>query len=188
MDTKKGWSGRSIKLNNKTLVLGLGNTLLGDEGIGVHALEPLRHFLDQAEPDLSSQIEILDGGTLSFTLAAAIEDCAQLIVIDATRIDAAPGTVGVFEDEAMDQFLGTGKRSSVHEVSLLDLMAVAALSEHLPQHRALIGVEPEYIDWADVLTPAVGQAIPRVCEQVVELVRRWQPPAYDQALAAGGKA
>ena len=175
-------------MNNKTLVLGLGNTLLGDEGIGVHALESLRHFIDHSEPDLSNQIEILDGGTLSFTLAAAIEDCAQLIVIDAARLDAAPGTVGVFEDEAMDHFLGTGKRSSVHEVSLLDLMAVAALSGHLPQHRALIGVEPDYIDWADEPTPAVGQAIPLVCERVVELVRRWRPAYDNQVSAAGGKS
>jgi len=167
-DTKKVWSGRSIELMNKTLVLGLGNTLLGDEGIGVHALEPLRNFIDQSEPDLANLIEILDGGTLSFTLAAAIEDCGQLIVIDAARLDATPGTVRVFEDRAMDHFLGTGKRSSVHEVSLLDLMAVAALSGHLPQHRALIGVEPEYIDWADEPTPAVSQAIPQVCEHVVE--------------------
>jgi hydrogenase maturation protease len=176
-------------LHNKTLVLGLGNTLLGDEGIGVHVLEPLRHFIDHSEPDLSSKIEILDGGTLSFTLAAAIEDCARLIVIDAARLDAAPGTVRVFEDQAMDHFLGTGKRSSVHEVSLLDLMAVAALSGHLPQRRALIGVEPEYIDWADEPTPAVRQAIPQVCDHVVELVQRWWSPAYDdQALAAGGES
>ncbi|MGW8248721.1 MAG: HyaD/HybD family hydrogenase maturation endopeptidase [Acidiferrobacterales bacterium] len=176
-------------MNNKTLVLGLGNTLLGDEGIGVHALEHLRDFIHHSEPDLADHIELLDGGTLSFTLAAAIEDCTRLIVIDAARLDAAPGTVRVFEDQAMDHFLGTGKRSSVHEVSLLDLMAVAALSGHLPQHRALIGIEPEYIDWAEAPTPAVSQAIPQVCEHVVELVRRWRPPAYDnQALAAGGKA
>jgi len=160
-------------LSKKTLVLGLGNTLLADEGIGVHAIEHLSDYIRQFYPDLEDQVELLDGGTLSFTLAAAIEDSAQLIVIDATRLDAAPGTVRVFEGESMDTFLGTGKRSSVHEVSLLDLMAVAALSGHLPEQRALIGIQPENIDWSDALTPAVEKAIPAVCDHVIELVGRW---------------
>ena len=73
----------------------------------------------------------------------------------------------------MDSFLGTGKRNSVHEVSLLDLMAVAALSGHLPEQRALIGIQPENIDWSDVPTPAVRDAIPVACDHVIKLVRRW---------------
>ena len=167
-------------MSDKTLVLGLGNTLLGDEGVGVHAVQHLIDHIRQSRPDLENRVELLDGGTLSFTLAADIEDCSQLIVIDATRLDSAPGTVRVFEGEAMDHFLGSGKRSSVHEVSLLDLMAVAALSGHLPQQRALIGVQPEYIDWADSLTPAVSQALPRVCDEVVDLLGRWPLPALDE--------
>jgi len=176
-------------LNEKTLVLGLGNTLLADEGIGVHALEHLRQHIKQSSPDLENCIELLDGGTLSFTLAAAIEDSAQLIVIDATRLDATPGTVRVFEGEAMDRFLGSGKRSSVHEVSLLDLMAVAALSGHLPRQRALIGIQPENIDWSDTPTKAVSQALPAVSDHVIDLVQRWiQTPGYEgEALLAGVK-
>ena len=174
-------------MSEKTLVLGLGNTLLGDEGVGVLAVQYLHDHIHQTKPDLENNIELLDGGTLSFTLAADIEDCAQLIVIDATRLDAAPGTVRVFEGDAMDRFLGSGKRSSVHEVSLLDLMAVAALSGHLPQQRALIGVQPEYIDWADSLTPAVQQSLPTVCNHVIELVQRWPHPALnDPELLATG--
>jgi hydrogenase maturation protease len=161
-------------LREKTLILGLGNTLLGDEGIGVHAIEYLRNYIRHSAPDLEEQVELLDGGTLSFTLAAAIEDSAQLIVIDATNLDAAPGTVRVFESDEMDAFLGTGKRSSVHEVSLLDLMAVAALSGHLPEQRALIGIQPENIDWSDTPTPVVCNAIPAVCNHFIELVERWK--------------
>jgi hydrogenase maturation protease len=167
-------------VSSKTLVLGLGNTLLADEGIGVHALTNLRHRLPEIAPELEPQLELLDGGTLSFTLAGAIEDCARLIVIDASRLDAEPGTVRVFEGEAMDHFLGTGKRSSVHEVSLLDLLAVATLSGHLPQQRALIGVQPENIDWADAPTPPVQASIPLVCEHVLELARRWTAPAQGE--------
>ncbi|MDX5152147.1 MAG: HyaD/HybD family hydrogenase maturation endopeptidase [Acidiferrobacterales bacterium] len=161
-------------MREKTLILGLGNTLLGDEGIGVHAIEHLRNYIHHSAPDLEEQVELLDGGTLSFTLAAAIEDSAQLIVIDATNLDAAPGTVRVFEGDEMDAFLGTGKRSSVHEVSLLDLMAVAALTGHLPEQRALVSIQPENIDWSDTPTPAVRNAIPTVCDHVIELVECWK--------------
>jgi hydrogenase maturation protease len=177
-------------VSEKTLVLGLGNTLLADEGIGVHAVEYLRNHIDQTEPDLKNLVELLDGGTLSFTLAAAIEDSTQLIVIDATRLDATPGTVRVFEGEAMDQFLGTSKCASVHEVSLLDLMAVAALSGHLPPQRALIGIQPENIDWSDTPTPAVSGAIPVVGDHVMELLRRWQrvPSLSSESVAAGAKS
>ena len=177
-------------MSEKTLVLGLGNTLLADEGIGVHAVEYLRNHIEQTEHDLASRVELLDGGTLSFTLAAAIEDSTHLIVIDATRLDAAPGTVCVFEGEAMDEFLGTGKRTSVHEVSLLDLMAVAALSGHLPVQRALIGIQPENIDWSDTPTPEVSRAIPLVCDHVLDLVHRWTrvPPQIADSLAAGAKS
>lgn len=177
-------------MSKKTLILGLGNTLLGDEGIGVHVLEHLRNHIHQFIPDLEDNLELLDGGTLSFTLATAIEDSAQLIVIDATRLDAEPGTVRVFEGESMDSYLGTGKRSSVHEVSLLDLMAVAALSGHLPEQRALIGIQPENIDWSDVPTPAVRNAIPTVCDHVIELVQCWMviPTQTSEFYVAGDKA
>ncbi|MEJ2105710.1 MAG: HyaD/HybD family hydrogenase maturation endopeptidase [Acidiferrobacteraceae bacterium] len=174
-------------MRSKTLVLGLGNTLLADEGVGVHALAHLRNTLAKDAPDLLDRIELLDGGTLSFTLAGAIEDHSHLIVIDASRFNASPGTVRVFEGAAMDNFLGNGKRSSVHEVSLLDLLAVATLAGHLPRRRALIGVEPESIDWADSPTPSVGAAIPEVCRQVIALARRWHHGQADvpEPVAAG---
>lgn len=174
-------------MGGRTLVLGLGNTLLADEGIGVHVLDHLRTVVLENHSDLENKLELLDGGTLSFTLAAAIEDSAHLIVIDATRLDAPPGTVRVFEGEAMDQFLGTGKRSSVHEVSLLDLLAVVALSDHLPARRALIGIQPENIDWSDTPTAAVNKAIPLACDHVLELSRRWMalPMPSPNRLVAG---
>ena len=160
-------------MSGKTLVLGIGNNLLADEGIGIHVIEHLHAIAAGPSNKLHDKFQLVDGGTLSFTLAGIIEDSARLIVIDATRLDAPPGTVRVFEGEDMDRFLGTGKRSSVHEVSLLDLMAVVALSGHLPPQRALIGIQPEKIDWSDRLSPSVELAIPVVCDHVMELADRW---------------
>jgi hydrogenase maturation protease len=152
------------------LVLGIGNILLSDEGAGVHAL----HRLEQNHSHRSC-LQFLDGGTLSFSLAAPIEDCDALIVFDAAEMKAQPGSVRIFESEAMDGFLGGNRKCSVHEVGLIDLMAVAALTGRLPQKRALIGIQPEYLGWGDVPSEVVARAIPDACRCALELIERWQP-------------
>jgi len=150
-------------------VLGIGNVLLGDEGIGVHALKA---FADSCE-DLTA-LQFLDGGTLSFSLAAEIEDCAGLIVLDAAELFESAGQIRVFEGVAMDAFLGSNRKRSVHEVGLIDLMAIAALEERLPERRALIAIQPASIDWCDTPSEAVAAAIPNACACARELVERWR--------------
>jgi hydrogenase maturation protease len=152
-----------------TVVLGVGNTLLSDEGVGVHVVERLR----RDHPDLAA-VEYLDGGTLSFTLAGPMAEARQLIIIDAAELKAAPGTVTLFENEAMDDYLGRGKRRSVHEVSLLDLLAIAHLTDSLPARRALIGIQPQELGWGDAPSPAVAAAIPAACGMTLDLIRKWQ--------------
>lgn len=156
-------------MTRKTIVLGIGNTLLGDEGIGVHALRAL-----EARAAGRGDVEYVDGGTLSFTLATAIEDADRFIVLDATQLNAAPGTVKLFEDDAMDRFLGNQRKASVHEVGLIDLMVMARLAGRFPERRALIGIQPQYLDWADAPTPAVAAAIPRACDLALEVLDRWR--------------
>lgn len=156
-------------MTRKTIVLGIGNTLLGDEGIGVHALRAL-----EARAAGRGDVEYVDGGTLSFTLATAIEDADRFIVLDATQLNAAPGTVKLFEDDAMDRFLGNQRKASVHEVGLIDLMVMARLAGRFPERRALIGIQPQYLDWAEAPTPAVAAAIPRACDLALEVLDRWR--------------
>ena len=157
-------------MTTKTLVLGIGNTLLGDEGAGVYAVRALAAGQEVLQ---DQDIEFLDGGTLSFTLAAPIEEADQLIVIDAAQLRADAGTVRVFEGAEMDAFLGADRKRSVHEVGLIDLMSIARLTDSLPARRALIGIQPQYVDWAEQPTAAVAAAIPKACEEAVSLIRRW---------------
>ncbi len=152
----------------KTLVLGLGNTLLGDEGVGVRVIERL------AAENTPPGVEWMDGGTLSFTLAGPIAEADHLIVVDAANLQQRSGTVQLFVDEQMDTFVGTGKMSSVHEVSLLDLLSISALSSDLPEHRALIGIQPEFVDWADHLSPAVEAAVESAAAEVKRLLEIWE--------------
>jgi hydrogenase maturation protease len=154
--------------SHKTLILGIGNVLLQDEGAGVHAIRLL------ADLDLQrDDIELMDGGTLSFSLAGAIEDAARLIVIDAAQYDGEPGSTKVFVGEQMDTFIGSNRKCSVHEVSLVDLMAIALLAGQLPQQRALIGIQPQTIAWGDTPTPHVSAAIQLACDQALQLVEEW---------------
>lgn len=149
------------------LILGIGNTLLQDEGTGIHVLEALRQQYPEPEG-----VSYVDGGTLSFTLAGMVEENDSLIVIDAAQLKQAPGTIACFIGEEMDNFLGKGKRS-VHEVGLLDLLDMARLTDHLPPRRALVAIQPETIDWGEQPSVAVNQAIPAAVEQIIKLMERW---------------
>ena len=155
-----------MKLTN-TLILGIGNTLLSDEGAGIHAL----NLFQSRNPD-SQNVTYIDGGTLSFTLAAYIEDCDQLIVFDAAELKAPPGTVRTMAGEKMDTFLGAARRSP-HEVGLLDLFDIARLTESLPENRALIGIQPASIEWGMSPTPDVAEGLQVAAEQAIELLGQW---------------
>lgn len=150
-----------------TLVLGIGNKLLSDEGAGLHLL----NFLKRTHPDLA-QVSYVDGGTLSFTLADRISEADNLIVLDAAELGMEPGGVKSFVGKEMDRFLGKAKRS-VHEIGLLELMETARLNAHLPRNRALVGIQPKSFDWSQDPTVAVADAIPVAACRVLELIRFW---------------
>ncbi|MGA9574504.1 MAG: HyaD/HybD family hydrogenase maturation endopeptidase [Lysobacterales bacterium] len=155
-----------MKISN-TLILGIGNTLLCDEGAGIHAL----NLLQTSHPDLPN-LTFIDGGTLSFTLAAYIEDCDNLVVFDAAELKAPPGTVRTMAGADMDRFLGAARRSP-HEVGLLDLFDIARLTGSLPVKRALIGIQPGSIEWGMSPSLAVANALPVAVGQAVELLGQW---------------
>jgi hydrogenase maturation protease len=96
-----------------------------------------------------------------------------MIVVDAAALGEPPGTVRVFEGDAMDRQLRRHAKS-VHEVSLADLMDIARLTDSLPARRALIGIEPGHIDWGDTLTPAVAAAVPVAVAEIDRLLRQWR--------------
>jgi hydrogenase maturation protease len=150
-----------------TLILGVGNTLLSDEGAGIHALNLLQSY----HPD-PVNLTFIDGGTLSFTLAAYIEDCDNLIVFDAAELKAPAGTVKTMAGTEMDAFLGVARRSP-HEVALLDLFDIARLTESLPLKRALIGIQPRSIEWGMSPTAPVEKALPIAVDQAMALLAQW---------------
>ena len=151
----------------KTLVLGIGNTLMTDEGVGIHVINHLAdHYPDRQD------VTFLDGGTLSFTLAEAVASHERLIVVDAAITGGKAGHVACFEGEEMDRYL-KGNRKSVHEVGLADLLDIARLSDSYPSHRALVGIEPESMEWGEHPGRAVSAAIGEAADKVMSLIGRW---------------
>jgi hydrogenase maturation protease len=160
----------------RTLILGIGNTLLTDEGVGVHVLQALGSALAE-QPSPFPDVTLLDGGTLSFTLAGPIEDAEALIVVDAADIKGEAGDWKLLQGEAMDAFLLGNRKSTVHEVGLTDLRAIAILAGHWPEKRALLAIQPQVVDWGEQPTPVVAAAIAPVTTAILDLLRAWNHAA-----------
>lgn len=155
----------------RTLVLGFGNATRGDDGIGVHAIAHL-----ETRALTIPGVRLLDGGTSTLELLEHIELCDNLIVIDAAELHAPAGEIRCFVDTEMDRQLGGAKRTA-HEVALRDLIDMARLRDALPRRRALIGIQPHATGWSATPSPQVLEALPDVCERVMELARKWTVPA-----------
>jgi hydrogenase maturation protease len=151
------------------LVLGLGNTLLGDDGVGVHVV---RHLANA--PDTPPGLRPLDGGTLGFRLLAALMDSDAVIVVDAARLGDPAGTICLLDQLTLADHVGRGGRMSAHEAGLVDLLTLARIAGWAPTHLALVGIEPQRIDWGPWLSPPVAQSFPDACRTVVRTALAWQ--------------
>jgi hydrogenase maturation protease len=155
-------------VTSSTLVLGFGNVLLSDDGAGIQLVERLRFELG---PDAA---QFVDGGTLSFSLLSYVESADSMLVIDAADLDSAPGTVRLFEGAAMDNFLKSSRRRSVHEVGLIDLLDMARLRECLPSRRALLCIQPGRIGWCETLSTPVAEAMAEAAREARAMLHRWK--------------
>jgi len=150
------------------LILGLGNILLTDEGVGVHVVEHLR-----ANPHNNPSIlKLMDGGTMGLTLLIDMEDADAMIVVDAALLDKEPGAVQIFEGPDMDHFLRHRGRSP-HDIGLDDIMDGLRLREAVPERRALVGIQPAVLTVGEDLTPDVKAAIPQAAEAIQALLSSW---------------
>ena len=146
------------------LVLGIGNVLLTDEGIGVRALKELeRKFIFPPE------VGLLDGGTAGIELLRHIRNRDHLIIIDAMKCGQKPGTVVRLEGMEVPTAFRT--RISPHQLGLSDLLAAAMLTDELPKNLMLFGVEPERIDVGLDLTETVEANVDKLVEAIADELR-----------------
>jgi hydrogenase maturation protease len=150
----------------ETLVLGLGNILLRDEGVGVRVVERLQE-LYQFPPG----VQVLDGGTLGLDLMPYVEAADRLLVIDAVDAGAEPGTIAHLEGEEVPAFLSV--KISPHQMGLSDLLAAARLRDVYPEEVVLWGVQPAEIDVGLDLSPAVAPQVDALVDKALAELHQW---------------
>jgi hydrogenase maturation protease len=150
----------------ETLVLGLGNILLRDEGVGVRVVERL-----QALYRLPPGVQVVDGGTLGLDLMAYLEAADRLLVIDAVDIGAEPGTLAHLEGTEVPAFLSV--KLSPHQMGLSDLLAAARLRDVYPEEVILWGVQPAAIDVGLDLSPVVAAQVDVLVEKALAELHQW---------------
>ena len=148
----------------ETLVLGIGNLLLSDEGVGCRCVEELerRYVLPPA-------VSCVDGGTAGFELLPLVEDAQALIIIDALKDGRAPGTLVLVENDAVPRLMLT--RTSPHQIGICEVLATAQLTGKVPKRLLFFGIEPKSLEVAMGLSPEVSQALDKALDAVVSSLR-----------------
>ena len=142
----------------RTAILGVGNLLMKDEGIGVH----VAHACEQL--CLPENVEVIDGGT-SIELASLVEGFDRLIVVDAALAGGKPGQIYRFALEEIDQ--GNSPLLSSHEFGIAQALGASAIAGNEPERIVIVGVEPKEIDWGLELSPELENRIPEIIRGVL---------------------
>jgi hydrogenase maturation protease len=160
----------------QTLILGLGNVLLGDEGIGVWVVESLRRRFQ-----FPSSATVLEGGTLGLDLLPQLHGVSRLLVVDAVRLGRGPGEIGRLEGDEVPRALEV--KVSPHQIGLQELLATARLTGCEPQKVVLWGMEPGRLKPGPGFSPKVARALPRLQTRVLEELEQWgvRPKRLDTA-------
>jgi hydrogenase maturation protease len=149
-----------------TVVIGLGNPLMGDDGLGLAALERL-----QQNWEIPPGVELVDGGTWGLSLLPVIEDAGRVLLIDAIDTGEAPGTGSVIPRERLPRYLAT--KVSPHQVDLRDVLALAELRGTLPADTTAIGLQPARVEWGNELSHEVRSRLDDLVNSVVRLLGTW---------------
>jgi hydrogenase maturation protease len=154
--------------NTRVLVVGVGNLLLKDEGIGVHVAGELQ------KQTLPRTVEVIDAGTAALDILLSQTAPYKLVVIDTTKAGKKPGTIyrvrlKAGEKDKLIRIFGQGSSGiSLHQIGLLQALAAAEKTNRLPEEIVLIGVEPNKVDWGLELTEPVKRAIPEIVDTVLK--------------------
>ena len=147
-------------------VLGLGNLMLTDDGVGIHAIRML-----SVDSRLPRSVQIIEGGTLGLDLLHSLQGITHLLAVDAVDIGAAPGTLSRFVDAELND-LPIAK--SVHLLGFSDLLGSLRLLDDAPLEVVLLGTQPESTDWGVTLSPIVDAALPDLVDAALDQLSYWQ--------------
>ena len=149
----------------RTVVIGLGNPLMGDDGVGLAALAQLR---DEWRLD---GVELVDGATWGLALLPVIEDAERLVLVDAIAAHGQPGDIVELSRDRLPIYLS--RKLSPHQVDLRDALAVAELRGRLPNDVVAIGVQPAAVTLGTELSAPVARQLDNLVRAVVAQLERW---------------
>jgi len=150
-------------------VIGLGSPLMGDDGLGLVALERLR-----TEWELPAEAELVDGGTWGMSILPDIESATHLLLIDAINTGVAPGSVLTLTRDEIPRYLAM--KISPHQVDLRDVLAVAELRGTLPAATCAIGLQPARVEMWVGLSPTLEHRLDDLMATVVRQLEAWGCP------------
>lgn len=150
----------------KASVIGLGNILLKDEGIGVHAVNAIKEGYT-----FSPEVEIIDGGTLGLDLLHFFEGRDRVLIVDAVDFRKDPGYIGVIEDDNIPSTLFA--KLSVHHIGLSDVLFAAKLLDITPSKLRLIGIQPQSLDVGLTMTECVSGKMNQLIDLIIQTLKEW---------------
>lgn len=151
-----------------TIVLGIGNTLWGDDGFGVAAAARLA-----AHPHLPAHVSVVDGGTQGLYLLPIVQQARHLLVLDSVDFGARPGAIIVMRDDEIPRFFGR-RPLSLHQTGFTDVLFAAELTGARPERVTLVGAQYENLDdWGGSLTPSLTAALDGAVEFALAELAGW---------------
>lgn len=168
-----GSEGPRIDLNalyddsdNSVVLLGVGNILLTDEGLGVHVVNDL-----ERNYTFVPAISIIDGGTMGMELLTYMRGMKKILLVDAINGGEVPGTVYEFPHKELEEYFM--EHISVHEVGMQDILRIRAIQEDPLEDAVVIGVEPLSLEVGFEPSEPVAKALPDVKERVLRTLESW---------------
>lgn len=151
---------------SEVLVIGLGNPIMGDDGLGIAALERLRESWA-----LPPTVRLVDGGTWGMNLLPLLEDAHELLLLDAIDRGRPAGELTVLEREEVPRVLGL--KLSPHQIDLREVLALAELRRGLPARLVAMGLQPARVEMFDGLSPEVECRMDELLTAVVARLAQW---------------
>jgi hydrogenase maturation protease len=146
----------------RILILGVGNLLLSDEGVGVHIAQRMMKM------DWPPEVQVVEGGTDGFGLVNVITEADRMILIDAVKGGGQPGSIYRFDIDDCPPYPDLFK-TSVHQISILEVINLSSLIGSIP-HTTIIGIEPVCLEMGMELSPPIAKKVPKVIQMVKEEV------------------
>ncbi|MEW6659185.1 MAG: HyaD/HybD family hydrogenase maturation endopeptidase [Thermodesulfobacteriota bacterium] len=153
-------------MNKKISLIGLGNILMRDEGVGVQAVRALEKGWE-----LPPELEVVDGGTSGLDLLPYIEGRDRVLFVDAVNFHQEPGYIGVLENREIPALFAT--KDSLHHLGLMDVLATAQLLDVLPREVCLIGIQPLSLETGLELSPLLQGKMELLLHRIIAKLQEW---------------